>query len=93
MDEPLPPVAAKRLVAAILEDGTWICSSHARDEMEKDSMSDQDALNVLRAGVFDEAEWENGSWRYRARTARMAVIFQFESEDELRLITAWRYKR
>jgi len=93
MDEPLDPVAARRLVAEIIEDGTWTVTGHARTEMEKDDMSDQDAINVLRAGVFDEAEWENGRWRYRARTARMAVIFQFESETELRLITAWRYKR
>jgi hypothetical protein len=93
MDEPLDRVAAKRLVAEILEDGTWICTDHARAELDKDNMSDQDAIIILRAGVFDPAEWEDGRWRYRARTARMAVIFQFESETELRLVTAWRYKR
>lgn len=93
MDEPLDPPAAKRLVLEILEDGTWVCTQHARDEMAKDNMTDQDAINVLRAGVYDPGEWENGRWRYRARTAIMAVIVQFESETELRLITAWRYKR
>lgn len=93
MDEPLDPVAAKRLIAEILESGTWVCSNHARTEMDKDGMSDQDVINILRAGVIDPAEWENGRWRHRARTARMAVIVQFESETELRLITAWRYKR
>lgn len=93
MDEPLTPVAAKRLVADIMENGTWVVSPHARQEMAKDGMNDQDAINILRAGVFDEPEWENGHWRYRARTARMAVVFQFDSETEVRLITAWRYKR
>jgi hypothetical protein len=93
MDEPLDRVAAKRLVAEIMENGTWVVSPHAREEMAKDDMSDQDAINILRAGVYGEAEWENGRWRYRAWTARMVVIFQFESETELRLITAWRDRR
>ena len=93
MDEPLDPVAAKRLIAEILESGTWICSDHARREMDRDNMSDQDAINILRAGVHTPAEWENGRWRYRAHTGKMEVVVQFESETELRIITAWRYKR
>lgn len=35
---------------------------------------------------------ENGSWRYRVRTARMAVIVAFRSETALRVVTAWRFK-
>jgi hypothetical protein len=93
MDEPLDPVAAKRLILEILESGAWVCSDHARTEMDKDGMSDQDAINVLRAGRHEPAEWENGRWRYRASTTRMVVIVQLESETELRLITGWRNKR
>ena len=49
-----------------------------------------DVTNVLRGGVVDPAEFENGSWRYRVRTARIAVIVAFRSETELRVVTAWR---
>jgi hypothetical protein len=31
-----------------------------------------DETNVLRGGVVDPAEFENGSWRYRVRTACIA---------------------
>jgi hypothetical protein len=40
--------------------------------------------------VVDPAEFENSSWRYRVRTARIAVIVAFRSETELRVVTAWR---
>jgi hypothetical protein len=49
-----------------------------------------DVTNVLRGGVVDPAEFENGSWRHRVRTARIAVIVAFRSETELRVVTAWR---
>lgn len=71
--EPLPPTDAKRLLVAIITDGVLIFSSHARDEMAKDGLDDQDALNVLRAGVVEPGEMENGTWRYRVRTSRMLL--------------------
>jgi hypothetical protein len=38
--------------------------------MTKDGLTDLDAVNVLRAGVVREAEWENGSWRHRVETPK-----------------------
>ena len=93
MVEPLDPAAAKRLIMEILETGTWVSTDHARIEMGKDGMSDQDVINVLRGGVVGPAEWENGRWRHHVRTGRMERVVQLESETELRLITAWRLKR
>ncbi len=61
--------------------------------MAKDSLSDQDALNILRAGYCEKAEWENGSWRYTFRTARIVFIVAFRSEEEIRVATAWRVER
>ncbi len=60
--------------------------------MAKDDLSAVDVTNVLRGGVIDPAEFENGSWRYRSRTARIAVIVAFRSDTELRVVTAWRFK-
>lgn len=91
--EPLSPTDAKAAVLAILEDGAIVFSKHAREEMEKDLLGDVDALNVLRGGVIEPAEFEHGTWRYRVRTARMCFVVSFRSEEELRVVTAWRIKR
>ena len=92
MDEPLPPGDAKRLLVDLIENGTVTFSKHAREEMAKDGLNDQDALNVLRGGVVEPGEFENGSWRYRVRTSRMTCVVAFRSETEARIVTAWRNK-
>ncbi len=58
MNEPLAPPDAKRLILAILENGTVTFSKHADEEMVKDNLGDADALNVLRGGVVEIAELE-----------------------------------
>jgi len=90
--EPLSPPEARRLIREILETGSVTFSKHAEEEMAKDNLTMVDVANVLRGGVLDPAELENGSWRYRVRTARIAVIVAFRSETELRVVTAWRFK-
>ena len=52
-----------------------------------------DAVNVLRAGIVDPAEFDKGCWRYRVRTRLMVVVIAFRSETEIRVVTAWREKR
>lgn len=62
-------------------------------------------MNVLRGGVVREAEWENGSWRYRVETPRMTFVVVFEpdlvtmpgddesvGDIELVVVTGWRNK-
>ena len=49
-----------------------------------------DCVNVLRAGVVDPPELENGTWRYRVRGGWINVVVAFRSEDTLVVITAWR---
>ena len=73
--------------------------------MEKDGLTDLDAVNVLRGGVVREPEWVNGSWRYRVETQRMVFVATFDpepsltprddddvGETELVLVTGWRIK-
>lgn len=91
--EPLTPVAAKALIKTILEKGTVTFSSHARAEMKKDKLDEVDVVNVLRGGVVEPGEYENGSWRYRVRTPKIVVVVAFRSEAELVVVTAWRVKR
>jgi transcriptional regulator with XRE-family HTH domain len=45
--------------------------------------------NVIRGGAYSEAEWENGAWRHRVSTQRMAVVIEFEAETALMVVTAF----
>ncbi len=90
--EPLSPPTAKQLIQQILQGGSVTFSRHAEEEMAKDNLTMVDVTNILRGGVVDPAEFENGSWRYRVRSARIAVVVAFRSESELRVVTAWRFR-
>lgn len=89
-DLPLREVEARQLLTRILAEGSIVFSRHALDEMANDQMVEQDAINVLRAGRFDPAEWENGDWRYRIHTQRFCVVAAFDSETLAVVVTAWR---
>lgn len=91
--EPFDPPEAKRRIREILEAGVVAPSSHAFREMDKDGLTMVDCTNVLRGGWVEPAEWENGSWRYRVRTARICVVVAFRSESKLAIVTAWRETR
>lgn len=93
MKEPMGPHDVRRLIRSILTDGVYWTSSHAQDEMRKDSLTEVDVVNVIRGGIVSPGEWENGSWRYRVRTAKIAVVVAFESDTELVIVTAWRSER
>lgn len=97
MDEPFRGADAKRFVRAILDTGTVTFTRHAREEMTDDDLDDRDVVNVLRGGRMrdEDVEFENGAWRYKARTRKIVIVLEFEVEDEvppeeLVVITAWR---
>ena len=90
--QPLKPPVARRLIDAILGTGLVLLSDHAVREMEKDDLDMGDALNVLRAGIVRDPEWENGEWRYHVETPRITLVIAFESETTLTIVTAWRKK-
>jgi len=102
---PLKATDARTYIRRLLEEGVFVVSDHARHEMRKDDLGDSDAINILRGGTVREAEWENGSWRYRVDTPRMCFVVTFDpepatlpekSEDvsdvELVVVTAWRIR-
>jgi len=84
------PAKAKQLIRAIISDGNVIITGHVKQEMQADNLTIVDCINVLRGGIVEPAEWENGAWRYRVHTVKICVVVEFESETELVLITAWR---
>lgn len=73
-----------------MESGVVTPSGHALKEMENDGLTMVDCTNVLRGGWSEPGEWENGSWRYRIRTARICVVIAFRSDTKLAIVTAWR---
>ena len=103
---PLRATEARKLIRRLLDEGKFVspgASTHARKEMEKDGLTDVDAVNVLRGGAVREGEWENGSWRYRIETPKMVFVAVFDPEPtampaddddlddlELLLVTGWR---
>lgn len=93
MREPLEPSRARRLIREILEKGSVSFSGHSEKALADDDLSTVDAVNVLRGGVVEPAEFENGSWRYRVRTQRMVVVIVFRSTSEMAVVTAWREQR
>ena len=90
LDEPLDPAKSKKLVREIIENGKVEFSGHALKELNEDNLSELDAINVLRGGWPDPAEYENGSWRYRFQTVRICVVVSFRTEDWTVVITAWK---
>lgn len=91
LNEPLKRTETKKLILSILKDGdVSFAQPHALERLEKHGMSTLDCLNVLRGGTVEEAEYENGEWRYRVHTVKMTVVVRFEDETELMIVTAWR---
>jgi hypothetical protein len=92
--EPMSAHEAKKLIRDILRVGVvTFVDPHALDALADDGLDTGDAHNVLRGGVVDEPEYENGAWRYRVRTGRICLIVEFEGESELIVVTAWRSNR
>lgn len=93
-NEPLSPPQARQLAREILKSGVVnLKKRHLLEEMENDNLSEQDVVNVIRGGVVEPGEFENGSWRYRFRTPRIYVVVAFRSETSLVAVTAWRVTR
>lgn len=93
LPEPLKPPDAKKIILNILKRGSvTYLQTHALQQMEKRHISMVDCVNVLRGGLVQEGELENGSWRYRVCTPKMCVVARFESDLELEIVTAWREK-
>jgi hypothetical protein len=88
--------ARKLLGRMIREDGINVLfSKHAREELKKDGLGIDDAIDVLastEARILKDAEFENGTYRYRVETSSVCLVIVFNSVTELIVITAWRKK-
>jgi hypothetical protein len=90
MDTPLPPSEAKRLVRQILLSGRVVYTMHCKDRMAERDVTVRDIENTLRGGVYGEPEWESEAWRYRAWTTIFEVVFEFDDDTVVIIVSTWR---
>lgn len=87
--------AARKLISRIRTHGVVNIWDHCEEQMLERDIDAVDLDNVLRCGtIFEEPELhKSGNWRYRVQTQYMLVVIQFDGENELSAVTAWRIKR
>lgn len=88
--EPLKLPDAKKLARDIVEKGFVDFCGHALEEMKKDDLQTTDCVNLIRGGTYEPPDFINGEWRYRVVTQRICVVFAFQSDTRMRVVTAWR---
>ena len=92
--QPLKATDAKKQIKLILEDGEVVFRDpYFSKRMGERNISHMDVMNTLRAGIVDEAEWENGEWRHHVRTAKFTVVITFPEDMLLATCTCWRNDR
>ena len=94
LKEPLSSNEARKLISRIVTHGDVVLWDHCKKELDEDDLDVMDVTNILRCGrITEPAEYEKERWRYRVHTERMCAVVQFDSEEELSVVTAWRKKR
>lgn len=90
--EPYKPAEARKLVSEILNNnGTVVPTGHAQNEMRKDGLTMIDVEATLKHGrIYEAAEFERESWRYRFHGRRAAVALSFEGQDVIVIVTVWK---
>ena len=84
---------ARKVLSEIFNESPNFISytKHALKEMQKDDLKAGDILNVIRAGkIYDDPEFENGSYRYRVQTSKITVVIAFRKPNHVVIVTAWR---
>jgi len=68
-------------------------SAHALEQLKARALTTSDVFNVLKsphARILSDAEFENGSFRYRLETSNIMVVIAFVSKTSFVVVTAWR---
>ena len=91
----LDKTQARKLVTEILNryPANIRFSKHAREELKKDNLTTDDALNVLKSPdgrIVKEPDFKNASYRYTVETSRIGICVAFDSDTLLVVVTGWR---
>ncbi len=91
----LSPGQARKILPELLNKNPNFVSftKHSLQEMQVDYLKTGDILNVFRGGkIYEDPEFENGSYRYRVQTSKITVVIAFRSPQSVIVVTAWRKK-
>ena len=88
--DPLDQNTVKRLIRDCITRDSLRWSNHALERIPERGLTTVDCVNALKSGAVEPPEWENGSWRYRVRSGKIAVVIAFRGAREMTVITAWR---
>ncbi|MEI6827942.1 MAG: hypothetical protein WCK54_20310 [Desulfuromonadales bacterium] len=87
MKSPLNVADAKQLLKKILNNGVVTYSHpHAIERLKERALSMLDCENVLRGGKIEA----DGINRFKVSTAKITIVIEFLSEEEVLVVTAWR---
>ena len=89
----MSPSQARKILSEMLNRASHFISftKHARQQMVERDLRAGDVLNVLKAGnIWNEPEFENGSFRYKVSTSKIIVVIAFRKAKNIVIITAWR---
>ena len=95
MVEPLDPVTAKGLARQALEVGRVIFDDHVRARMIQRKITLVDVYRILRAGAPQQAELDNGTWRYPLTSPSLTVCYAFRRWEPITIsiVTVIRHGR
>lgn len=84
---------ARRLIRAILTEGTVRHSGHAKRRMKERKITAGEVLNTLKGGSVGNAELIDGTWRYPVESYEFCVTVALLRENALSVVTVWRRQR
>jgi hypothetical protein len=89
--EPLDPPTAKALAAEALRAGSFFVTDHARKRLAQRKLKIPDIHRIIKSGVYQQANLEDGTWRYPIWTVSITVVIAFRafSPPAIRLVTAY----
>ena len=88
-DEPFNQRRAMGIVRKIYAQGLVLYDPHLLERMKERNILEKDVTNVLTRGwIYEAAEYENGSYRYRVETNRYWVRIAFDPPATMVVITA-----
>jgi hypothetical protein len=95
MVEPLDPVIARDLARQALDVGRVVFDNHARARMLQRKITLVDVYRILRAGAPQQAELDNGTWRYPLTSPSLTVCYAFRRWEPITIsiVTVIRHGR
>lgn len=96
--EPFEPVIARKNLTKALVNGEVVYSYHALERMKERNISADDVVETLHRGIISRPAEEHRTknrtlWRYRVDRDGLSVIFAFNGEKVVVVVTTFDQER